>query len=374
MNRTLDRRAFLTAAGSALGLTLPAGAADERNPASGFCFALLGDLHLDRLEHHDMEWLRREKPNDVAQVESYSRITREVAPGLFEELREQIAARKDTAFAVHIGDFVEGLSGTPERARTHCRDAISFLRQAKLGTPFLFCKGNHDVAGPGAAEAFDEVLLPFLAGEARQELKTASYVMEHSGALFVYYDAYSRDSLAWLEKTLQGRQAQHLFFVIHPPVVPFGARSTWHVFAHERQQDERTRLLNLLGRHGAIVLCGHLHKFGTVVRKTDEGAFVQLMVSSVIPNPGTVPRDEVSGVDRYGPDLLRLEPSFQPDTAELRRKLLLSEAPFVRQFEYADAPGYAIVEVAGSRVSAAIYSGLGRRLWKTIDLTGLLRA
>jgi hypothetical protein len=82
----------------------------------------------------------------------------------------------------------------------------------------------------------------------------------------------------------------------------------------------------------------------------------------------------VSGVDRYGPELVNLEPSFQPESAAQRREMLSAERPFVRQFEYANAPGYAVVEVDGGTVRASVYCGLGKRLWRTLDLSGLLNA
>jgi len=270
-----------------------------------------------------------------------------------------------------VGDLVEGLCGTPELARRHCEDALAFVREKRLGAPFLFTKGNHDVTGPGAAEAFDQVLLPFLAGEAKQELKTASYTVEEGDALFAYFDAYRRDSLAWLERALEGRRARHLFVVVHPPVVPFGARSTWTVFPSQRRE-ERDRLYRLLGRHRALVLCGHLHRAGVVVRKTEEGSFLQLMVSSVIANPEAGPKQPVSGAGEYGPDLVRLEPHFSPETEPQRREVLQAEAPSIRHFEYAEAPGYAMLEVNGPSVTARLYSGLGGRLWKSLDLSGLL--
>jgi UDP-2,3-diacylglucosamine pyrophosphatase LpxH len=347
--------------------------------ADDFRFALLGDLHFDRLTHHDMEWLKREKPNDVRQVENYSRLTRETMPGLFTELKERIAADPGIAFTAHIGDFVEGLAGTPELARRHCREAVTFLNEARLGRPFVFCKGNHDVTGPGSVEAFNEILLPFIAQEAKTDLPPANganFVTRHGNCLFVWFDAYHnpKESLDWLEATLKKRSERHLFVMIHPPVVPYGARSNWHLFARETQAAERTRLLNLLGRNRAIVLCGHLHKYGTVVRRTPEGPFVQVAVVSVLPSREGKPKDEVSGVTKYGPDLIRLEPSFAPDTVELRRALLTAEAPHIRYYDYADCPGYGIVNVAGASVALEIYAGLGRRTFRTIPLTDLLNA
>jgi hypothetical protein len=63
-------------------------------------------------------------------------------------------------------------------------------------------------------------------------------------------------------------------------------------------------LLNLLGRHRAIVLSVHLHKYDSVVRQTGARRFLQLALSSVLPSADFRARDEVEGVDRYGPDLV----------------------------------------------------------------------
>lgn len=369
MNVHLTRRGFLTAAAGAA-LTTAAPAEESAKP---FDFVLLGDLHFDRLEHHDRDWLRREKPNDIRQVENYSRITREVLPALMAEVRDQIGGRERVPFTAHIGDFVEGLCGTPALARRHCEEAVAFVQAAALKTPFLFTKGNHDITGPGAVEAFNDVLAPFLARESGQPLSGASYAWRHGDSLFAFFDAYDPASLPWLEKTLAEPKARHVFVLIHPPVVPYSARSTWHVYARPGQQAERTRLLNLLGKRRAIVLCGHIHKYGAVVRRTeDDGAFVQLAVNSVIPTPGIAPKDTVSGRSEYGPEMVRLEPNFSPDTVEERREYLKAEAPFVTHFEYADAPGYAVVSVREARVTADLYAGLGRRRWRTLDLTELL--
>ncbi|MBC8139713.1 MAG: metallophosphoesterase, partial [Fibrella sp.] len=354
------------------------GAADAAETRE-FAFPLLGDLHFDRLEHHDMAWLQKEKPNDIRQVENYSRITREVLPGLFREVKEQIAAQKVAVpFAVHIGDFVEGLAGTPELALRHCREAVEFVETARIGAPFLFCKGNHDVTGPGSVDACNAVLMPFLAAQAKQPLDGSVLTVRQGDSLFVYFDAYDDPAgkgLDRLEKQLAARgNVKQVFFIIHPPVVPYGARSTWHIFAKQSEAAARTRLLNLLGGHRAIVFCGHLHKYGTVVRQTDKGSFVQMAVISVLSTPEAKPKDMVWGVKEYGPDLVRLEPNFSPATIDERREYLKAETPFIRHYDYADAPGYSIVRVnKDSAVSVDMYTGLGKKLWKTVKLTELLR-
>jgi hypothetical protein len=90
---------------------------------------------------------------------------------------------------------------------------VAFVRQANLGVPFLFCKGNHDITGPGAAEAFRGVFHPFLAAQAaslRQigPFSGACFAIEHNDALFCFFDAYDKESLPWLESALS-RRSRH---------------------------------------------------------------------------------------------------------------------------------------------------------------------
>jgi UDP-2,3-diacylglucosamine pyrophosphatase LpxH len=370
----LTRRDLLVgtaaAAAAALAVPNPAPAAEEKD----FSFLLLGDLHYDKPEHHDHEWLKREKPNDVRQVENYSRITREVLPALFAEVKAR-AKEERAAFVCHIGDLVEGLAGTPELAKRHCEDAVAFVEGTQFGAPFLFCKGNHDVTGPGAVEAFDSVLLPFLARQSGQKLTAQPFSERRGDCLFAYFDSYqtAEKSLEWLEATLAARgDARQVFVVIHPPVVPYGARSNWHLFAKPAEAAKRERLLNLLGEHRAIVLCGHLHKYGTVIRETPKGRFAQVAVVSVVPQPDIKAKDEGDGVKNYGPDLVKLEPTFSPDSEGERRALLAAEKPFIRHWEYADAPGYGVVRVRGGKTTLDLYLGLGRRKWRTVPLSDLL--
>ena len=362
----MNRRQLL---GTAAGALLASGVrAQERDEP--FTFPFLGDLHFDQLSHHDLEWLAKEHPSDVRQVEEYSRITREVTPKLFSEVKEQIGtAKARVPFVLQIGDLVEGLCGSPELARKQCEEAVGFVRAAQLGVPFVMTKGNHDITGPGSTEAFDQVLLP--AGSGTQPAKQSCYSVRAGDSLFLFYDAYQPQSLTWLEEALAKRSAKHLFFVIHPPVVPYNARSTWHVYSRPNQAAQRAKLLSLLGKHRAIVLSGHLHKYSCLVRRTEAGPFVQLAISSIISKPELQPKQLLAGVEQYGPDLVALEPKFDEKSLDARRESLTAEKPFLRHWEYADTAGYALLDVAGDRVTARIYNGLGKRQWKSVDLTAL---
>lgn len=395
----LSRRRFLTSAAAAVpGLALlghssiidTAFAAPQtgRNSDS-FIFPLLGDLHFDRLEHHDMAWMEKEYPNDIRQVQNYSRITAEALPLLMKTVQGSIQqhrqAGRTVPFVVQLGDFVEGVCGSHELDAKHKNDAIAFVREQQLDAPFLFCKGNHDVTGPGSKETYNEIFLPFLAGEINRvhqqtqaapvaSLNSASFAVRYGDSLLAFFDAYKHpDSLDWLEATLAANTARHVFVMIHPPVTPYGARTTWHLYARERQTAERTRLLELLGKHNAIVLTGHLHKYNLMTRRTTQGRFLQLAVNSVISKPTVNVEDVLEGTAAYTPDQVRVEPRFSPDNEELRRTNISNEAPFVDYFEYASIPGYAEIEVHGEQVLMRHYRGATRELWKTRDLTAILK-
>lgn len=376
-----NRRHFLAASLSAAGLALATRAAPAASVSPEFSFVFLGDLHFDRPEHHDMAWVRAEKPNDIGQIENYCRVTREFTPRLLAAVRETIAelnagAGPRVAFVLQAGDLVEGLCGNEELAIRHNTEAIAFLREAGLGVPFLFTKGNHDITGPGAAPAFARVFQPFLTAEARglspglAPLDSARFTVDCGPAQFVFFDAYdAAASLDWFEAVAARRNAENLFVAVHPPVVPYGARATWHLFSGAKDRAKREKFLALLGDHRAVVLGGHIHKFNRLTRTAGRGRFTQFALSSVIGGPVTKEKTLLGGVATYDGDQIKVEPNFSPATEPERRAVYAAEREFVRSFDYADLPGYAVVTVKGSHVTARIYSGFSRQLWRTVDLS-----
>ena len=385
MAAPLTRREFVRFATiSAMGLAAPgrglhcgAFAADAAGKPL-YAFPLLGDIHYDKWSHHDLDWVKKEKPGDVKQMEGYVATTEKYTPKLLEEVATAVKDLKArniaVPFVVQVGDLVEGLCGSFDLQSLQFRDATAAVEQAAFGAPTLLVKGNHDITGPGAPEAFDKVLLPWLSKQAGVELKSASYVRRQSDDLFVFFDAYKPD-LDWLAKTLEAKenQAKRVFFVIHPPVVPYNARADWHIFPRENKRPQRERLLSLLGKYGAMVLSGHLHKYSLLTRKTADHAITQLAVCSVLRSEKETPKGVLEGVGKYGPDLVDLEPKHAPDTVQQRRELLKAETPFIDRFEYADTAGYSIVKVYADRVDVDLYAGVGQGTWRAREIAQTLK-
>ncbi|MDP3073316.1 MAG: metallophosphoesterase [Opitutaceae bacterium] len=385
MNPRPTRRTFLKHSAAAVAAACVPRALSAAAPATSFSFVLLGDLHYDALAHHDMAWVEKEKPNDISQIKNYSRITAEITPRLLATVRETIAELNRTpatrvAFVLQAGDLVEGLCGSEELAVRQNTEALAAIRDAQLGAPLLFTKGNHDITGPGAVAAFASVFHPFLAGQARaiapggEAVAGANFSVEVGGAQVVFFDAYeAAKSLAWLEAIAARRTAEHLFVAVHPPVVPYGARSTWHVFASERDRARREKFLALLGEQRALVLGGHIHRYNTLSRAAGRGRFAQFALSSVLSTPGPKPKDILDGATAYTSDQISVEPNFSPANAAERRAVYEAERAHVRDFTYADLPGYAVVTVAGPRVTATMFAGTTREPWRTVDLAALAR-
>ncbi|MDF1754220.1 MAG: metallophosphoesterase [Verrucomicrobiales bacterium] len=377
MNPLLNRRRFLKNSTTVAGLASLIGPGNCRIVSGQSAstiewrFSLLGDLHFDHLDHHDFDWVKREHPGSVKQIENYSHITESNLPGLMGRVKKTISTQGCSS-VVQIGDLVQGLCGNGKLARTHCEAAIDYFESLKLGVPVRVTKGNHDITGPGAVEAYNELVVPWVAdGFDDMAFHDAHFLYKKGEDLFVYFDAYDPASFDWFISLMEERPADstgRVFFIVHPPVVPYNARSSWCLYGKEHHRDKRERLYEILGKHQAIVLCGHLHKYALVERETNEGSFTQLSVSSVANRIGGKARDLISGVEQFGPDLVDLEPDHSPDTVKERRAILSREKPFIRRFDYGAFWGHAVIKVTQEKVEADIYHQLDEEPWKTVRL------
>ncbi|MFA9478121.1 metallophosphoesterase [Phycisphaerales bacterium AB-hyl4] len=380
---SINRRAFLAeSTGALMGAALlgqwglPSQAvASEASGAQGWSFVLLGDLHYDLWEHHDMDWVKREKPRSIRQIEGYVRVTTELYPHLGAEIRQVIAGTPNPVdYVINIGDFVQGLCGSYDLQMKQFEDALDWIRQSRWGAPYLMTIGNHDITGPGAREAYEDKILPYMSRQINQRLDSSNFIVEHRNAMFVFVDAYDRGRInPWLEEALRQRSAEHLFVIVHQPVVPYHGQAAWAVYGQPGQEEDRQKFLNMLGEHEAIVLSGHLHRYGLVRRHTQQGRFVELAMNSIIRSKDHEARRILKGVE-HRPDMEMLEPDFSSDTDPTRGEHLRAERQAIDQFETGQLEGYGMVQVNGGKVSVDLYNGLGRRKWKTLDLTSILKA
>ncbi len=373
----MNRRKFVVSIG-ALAAALPLGAKAFNfipSEGEGFHFLLLGDLHFDKLIHHDMEYVKSKYPHDIVQIENYSRITKDNLPVLMNTAKEK-AINNNSDFYLQLGDFVEGLCGSEELAHQQTTQFISLVKEQNLNRPFFVIKGNHDITGEGAKETYVKTVLPWQSRVQQQKMPTANSTFVHKNVRFILFDCYkAEESLEWLKGVLKNQKEDQLFFCVHQPIVPFNARANWHVFAKEDQKAKREELLNLLGEHHAMVLCGHLHKTSILTRSTPKGNFVQVCIGSVIPSADALVKDHLKGLEFYNEKLVNLEPDFAPSSLQERKDNLENEKPFIKHYEYADFCGYATTSVDQSKeVTMEIYANVDKTPWTKINLSALLKA
>jgi 3',5'-cyclic AMP phosphodiesterase CpdA len=334
---------------------------------------VLGDVHYDLLEDHDMDWLRQ-KPGDLRQVtEEYTVYTKENWVDFMSVLKERAEHTLPPVKAViQLGDLSEGLAGNEDKASQMASNTMEAIEAVQMPVPWILTKGNHDITGPGAVDAFQEHYVPMIRKQTgNPEINNASYSYSYDNVQITCLDPWDKetDMVAFLEHELSESKAKYKFVAIHEPVIPVTERC-WHVLRRDPQ--ERDKLLEVIASHKAIVLCGHLHRYSVVRRNTSFGPVVQVMVISVIKERDYQEPAEV--ITKYGPSLADNLPEWQPETLEARKSMLAEEAKHVTYFKQTDLPGYGVIKIdeIEERIVLEYYAGFGEEPYDTVDLSKLL--
>ena len=138
-----------------------------------------------------------------------------------------------------------------------------------------------------------------------------------------------------------------------------------------KDPERREKLLEVLARNRAIILCGHLHRYSVVRRTTDYGPIVQVMVTSVVQDRNYLEPTKV--ITTYGPALAENVPDWQLESLEARKAILSEEAEYVSYYKQADLPGYILLTMdeKEGNIRMEYYPAFGDRPYDTVDLTGL---
>jgi len=333
---------------------------------------VLGDLHYDIMEDHDMTWLST-KPDDVRQVGEYTEITSKYWQSFMEVLRKKAySAESPASFMIQLGDLSEGLAGTPEKANQMALHAMEAISNSKISVPWILVKGNHDITGPGAKEAFNEYYLPMIRKQTgNNDISSASYSYRSGNVHIFCLDTYdkSTDVIDFLDKELTGSHSSVKIVAVHEPIIPVTERC-WHLFRND--PDKREKLLEILAKNKAIVLCAHLHRYSVVKRNTDFGPIVQVMTISVIRDSSYLTPDKL--ITEYGPSLVDSVPSWDPSTADKRRQWLSDESKYVSYYKQTDLPGYSILKIdhAGENVTLEYYAAFGKDPYDIVNISMLM--
>ncbi len=335
---------------------------------------VLGDIHYDLLQDHDMDWLST-KQGDLRQVtEEYTKFTKDNWNDFSAILKNRTTTNGFPVKAViQLGDFSEGLAGTEKMARQMASNAMKAIDALQMPVPWIIAKGNHDITGPGAVKAFQEFYIPMFQKQTNNPgIKSANYTFRCDNIQVTCIDPWDKetDMVAFLERELTDSEAEYKFVAIHEPVIPVTERC-WHTLRND--QVKREKLLNVIAKNKAIVLCGHLHRYAVVRRDSKYGPVVQVMVNSVIKDRNFQKPTKI--ITEYGPSLAVNVPDWQPETLEARKAMLSEEAKYVTYYKQADLPGYAMITIDDKKGNVLLeyYAAFAEKPYDTIDLTKLLK-
>ncbi len=335
---------------------------------------MLGDVHYDLLQDHDMDWLMK-KPDDLRQVtKEYTVYTENNWNDFMAIIRKKAASEIPQVKAViQLGDLSEGLAGNEDKARQMASNTMKAIEAILMPVPWIIAKGNHDITGPGAEQAFQEFYIPMFRKQTHNsEIKSANYSYQYDNVQITCIDPYDKktDMLAFLEHELSESNAKYKFIAIHEPVIPVTERC-WHTLRNNKEQ--RENLLELIAKNNAIVLCGHLHRYSVVRRDTKFGPVVQVMVISVIKDRNYQIPSKI--ITDYGPSLAENVPDWQPETLNTRKEMLSEEAKYVTFYKQTDLPGYAVINIdeKEDKIILEYYAGFGEKPYDIIDLNELLQ-
>ncbi len=340
--------------------------------AQNSSFIVVGDLHYNRMEDHDLEWLAGQPGDLVKESEDYSGYTNKYWLPFMEVLKEKANSVKPPVKAViQLGDLSEGLAGSVEKARQMNANTIKAIEAVQMPVPWIVVKGNHETYGPGANEAYSEYFVPFFRKQTNNNKITgANYSYSTGNVQIVCLDSWDKDVdiLAFLEKELSSSKAKYKFVAIHKPVVPVSGLC-WYVF--NQDEKKRNKLLEIIAKNRAIVLTGHLHYYSVLSRKTDFGPIVQVMAISVIRDSSYQVPSYVT--EKFGPSLVD-STGWSPETKEERKKILSKEQKYITSFKQVNLPGYAVIKINDDEESVTLeyFAAFGKKPYDTVNLTGLL--
>lgn len=337
-------------------------------------FLILGDIHYDLLENHDMEWLNK-KPDDLRQVTTeYTQFTKNNWGTFSKQLKKRVTTYKPEIKAVlQLGDLSEGLAGNKQKAEQMAQSVMKAVDAVGMPVPWIIAKGNHDITGPGAPEAFIKYYIPMFQKQLnRKDINSANYAHQIGDNLFVCFDPWDKtvDVLDILEKNLKSSNAKNKFVMLHEPVIPINERC-WHVL--RTNPEKRERLLEIIAKNKAIVLAAHMHLFSIIKRETKYGPIVQLMCNSVVKDVKRKTTNKV--LTRFGSNLAKDRPNWQPASIKDRIKWLDDEAPFVSYFKQQDLPGYGILTTDAKKgeIFFEYYAAMGNKPYERICISDLLK-
>ncbi len=334
-----------------------------RNPE--YSIVLMGDLHYDKAEFHDLEvmkfkphmdyiegtknkdgnfslrnhtlWTTASKNISHKNIKLNEKMWEKDVPQILDDAAA--AARQNNSyFAVQLGDMIHGDCGRLDLHKKNLQGVINELDRRFDQKVFLVC-GNHDTRGPYGQEAWDAVVMPYLKGlTGNFSEKGTNYFVRIGKDLFYFHDLMNPDVDFMEQVFIANADARYTFFFTHVVVLPMDRGSFNDILS-----DDFHRVFALLESRNAIVLCAHTHRIAlTEYRNPENGRQItQFVLNSTVRQP------EIQ--QNFKPDTAAERKTFQPEAfyKELWKKYFDGR---LKTLIHSNGAGYALLRISGSGV------------------------
>ena len=270
----------------------------------------------------------------------------------------RLAREKPTDFVLQLGDLIQGDCDDVPTHQKMLGDCIGMLRAYyPAGLPFLTVVGNHDVRGKGANAAYFAFAEAYLSKQLGQRVKYPAVSFRWGSDLWVLCDFRMRDLSPLIAAITKQSDVRHTFVVSHGPFTPPEGGGAWWRLAGEKESDaQRPKLYELLSRHHAIVLSGHMHTTTWFRHENEFGGFTEFTANSVWTKPELATAAPVcEGAAEYGKRAAAMKltgrdkTAFDAASAEFR--------PGLRDYYLSMGAGHARMNVSESGVTIDYYPG-----------------
>ena len=316
---------------------------------------VLGDTHFDGLVHATYH---SHNPNPPAyQIEEWDRnagMWTDRCPRLLQAAAARMTS--DTAFAIQLGDLVQGDCNDNATHEQMASDAFAAIKSAfGQSLPLCLVTGNHDIRktdtdSSGAADTYYAWQCARMTEELGMSIGNTTFYFMHGPDLYISVN-FNSPSMPIIEEALAAHpDARYKFLMTHGPVLPSdsGTSYSWHLWGGVNSSANRLKLRKMLLENDVIVLAGHLHTTELTEVMTDEGRITQVIASSVW-SPESRARSKPS---RIGPEAYGLWQETVPGQdrfAEYR--------PAVTRYVRSSLAGYMRMEVGARGVTMRVYGG-----------------
>ena len=335
-----------------------------------YTVSVLGDLHYD-----DEPIGRYHAPGKVKKDEFARNVAmwKKESPSLLAASASLVGPK--TAFALQLGDLIQGQAATYSSFTQMLADATAVLEKTYPTVPIVAVCGNHDVLGPKGG--YGGFMVPWqarqLAGITTNAVTRTTFGFRHGPDLWIIINFNSGPGTVPIVKQLlaDNPDTRYTFVATHGPVLPMDVwKRRWFYLGAEGQDKARREMRGLLAKRNAIVLSGHVHSLEYKDWHGDGGRITEMVLNSV-------PRFDKGSVRPTVPKVISDTPAdygtwlktAATNAANARFEALYEEyRPGLKARFAAYAYGHHVLRVSDSGVTLDYYGGDATTPTKTFKL------